>query len=412
MISRRLGWLSLTALLFTSLVLRPPLAAVGPLLPELAADLHIGLAQQGLLTSIPVLSFGFGAFAGPWLSRRFGIDRLMLILQTLLIASILLRPWFGFEVLVATTAVTGLAIAVANVILPAVVRGRFKNHVAQVTSAYTLVLALSASFAAATAVPTSVALAGWQNAIVIWAAPALLALLFWAWQARALNQGVAVASQSQAAHSHVVRRSPITWALVCFFGIQSLGFYAVLAWLPSIAIERGFSPDAAGALLGLVTIVGVPVGFILSSNLGRFKRLDWLGFAISIVTLSGFVCLLFDGSEFVAGILMGLGMASSFPLSLTLISTRARNPRLTTQLSALVQGFGYLLSAVGTYAFAALREMTGGWIWPIIMLVALTVVQSLSSFVAGGRALIEDPTLEGSYEGDSSENEIDLFDSK
>ena len=106
--SRRLGWLSLTALLLTSLVLRPPLAAVGPLLPEIAKDLHVGLALQGLLTSIPVLSFGFGAFAGPWLSRRLGIDRLMLILQALLLASILLRPWFGFAVLVTTTAITGL----------------------------------------------------------------------------------------------------------------------------------------------------------------------------------------------------------------------------------------------------------------------------------------------------------------
>ena len=410
--SRRLGWLSLTALLLTSLVLRPPLAAVGPLLPEIAKDLHVGLALQGLLTSIPVLSFGFGAFAGPWLSRRLGIDRLMLILQALLLTSILLRPWFGFAVLVTTTAITGLSIAVANVIMPAVVRGRFKNHVAQVTSAYTLVLALSASFAAATAVPTSLALAGWQNAVVIWAAPALLALLFWAWQARALNRGSSGASRAQVAHSPVVRSSPITWALVIFFGMQSLGFYAILAWLPSIAIERGFSADAAGGLLGLVTIVGVPVGFVLSSNLGRFKRLDWLGFAISLVTLSGFVALLFQGFEVLAGILMGLGMASTFPLSLTLISTRARNPRLTTQLSALVQGFGYLLSAIGTYAFAALREATASWAWPVIMLIVLTVVQAVSSFVAGGRALIEDPQLESTDDVEDSTNEIDLFDRK
>jgi CP family cyanate transporter-like MFS transporter len=370
------------------------------------------LAQQGLLTSIPVLSFGFGAFAGPWLSRRFGIDRLMLILQVLLLASILVRPWFGFELLVATTALTGLSIAVVNVILPAVVRGRFKNHVAQVTSAYTLVLALSASFAAATAVPTSLALAGWQNAIVIWAVPALLALVFWALQARALNRGSSSAAQAQVAHSPVVRRSPITWALVVFFGIQSLGFYAILAWLPSIAIERGFTPDAAGGLLGLVTIVGVPIGFILSSNLGRFKRLDWLGFAISFITLSGFVALLFEGAELPAGLLMGLGMASTFPLSLTLISTRARNPMLTTQLSAIVQGFGYLLSAIGTYAFAALRELTGTWAWPVVLLVALTAIQALSSFLAGGRALIEDPGLQGADEVMDLPNEIDLFDGK
>ena len=408
--NRKLGWLSLTALLLTSLVLRPPLASVGPLLPELATDLHIGLAQQGLLTSIPVLSFGFGAFAGPWLARRLGIDRLMLALQALLIASILLRPWFGFEVLVGTTAITGLSIAVANVILPSFVRGRFKNHVAQVTSAYTLILALSASFAAATAVPTSSILSGWQNALVIWSIPASVALVIWAWQAKALNKGATGVSKSNEAHSKVVRRSPITWALFVFFGIQSLGFYAVLAWLPSLAIERGFTPDAAGGLLGLLTIVGIPSGFVLSANLGRFKRLDWLGFYISLVTLAGFVLLLFEGYEFLAAVLMGLGMASTFPISLTLISTRAQNSRLTTQLSALVQGYGYLLSAVGTYAFAALRESTGGWIWPVVMLIVLTAVQAASSFVAGGRSLIEDPSIENSDDAESVDEEIDLFD--
>jgi CP family cyanate transporter-like MFS transporter len=405
-----MGWLSLTALLFTSLVLRPPLASVGPLLPELAGDLHIGLAQQGLLTSIPVLSFGFGAFAGPWLAKRLGIDRLMLILQALLIASILLRPWFGFEVLVATTALTGLSIAVANVILPSVVRGRFKNHVPQVTSAYTLVLALSASFAAATAVPTSALVSGWKNALVIWTIPAVVALVIWAWQAKALNQDAVGVSPSNASHSKVVRRSPITWALCAFFGIQSLGFYAVLAWLPSLAIERGFTPDAAGALLGLLTIVGIPSGFVLSANLGRFKRLDWLGFFISLVTLSGFITLLFEGYEFLAAVLMGLGMASTFPLSLTLISTRAQNSRLTTQLSALVQGYGYLLSAAGTYAFAALREITGAWVWPVLMLIVLTAVQAVSSFVAGGRSLIEDPSIDDSDDAQSVDNEIDLLD--
>ena len=95
---------------------------------------------------------------------------------------------------------------------------------------------------------------------------------------------------------------------------------------------------------------------------------------------------------------------------LTLISTRAQNSRLTTQLSALVQGYGYLLSAMGTYAFAALRESTGGWIWPVVMLIVLTAVQAASSFVAGGRSLIEDPSIENSDDAEPVDEEIDLFD--
>jgi CP family cyanate transporter-like MFS transporter len=168
-----------------------------------------------------------------------------------------------------------------------------------------------------------------------------------------------------------------------------LGFYAILAWLPTLLIQRGFSADAAGGLLGLATIVGVPTGLLLSANFGRVKRLDWAGFLISCVTLSGFSLLLIPGLETFAAILIGLGQASSFPLSLTLISTSAREATRTTSVSAFVQGGGYLLSAIGTFAFSSIRELTGDWSASVWLLVCLTIIQACSSFIAGGKLKIE-----------------------
>ena len=382
------NFLVLAAILICSLVLRPPLAAVGPLLPEISGALGLNALNQGVLSATPVLTFGLGAFVGPWFARRLGLERAMVFMLATLVLSIALRGWFGFASLLIGTAIAGLAIAVANVLIPSVVRERFPKSVAKVTAAYTSVLAISASFAAATAVPTSAWVGDWNLALMIWLVPGLVALLLWLRLEPVHREPeVVVSNGSQGRVS--ITKSPVTWALFVFFGIQSLGFYAILAWLPTLLIQRGFSADAAGGLLGLATIVGVPTGLLLSANFGRVKRLDWAGFLISCVTLSGFSLLLIPGLETFAAILIGLGQASSFPLSLTLISTSAREATRTTSVSAFVQGGGYLLSAIGTFAFSSIRELTGDWSASVWLLVCLTIIQACSSFIAGGKRKIE-----------------------
>ncbi len=385
MTSKRSGlFLTFIALMVYAIVLRPPVAAIGPLLPEISGSLGLSLGAQGLLTAIPVLSFGVGAFAGPLMSRRFGLDRSLLILSVVIFFAVVIRGWFGFAAMILGTAVAGLSIAVANVLLPSIVRLRFPKRISQVTSAYTTVLAVSASIASATAVPLSKSLGGWNDALVIWAVPAFIAILLWQIQQPKKSETSVVVSSAKYVQSSAVNRSPITWALVAFFGIQSLGFYATLAWMPSILISRGINPTEAGGILGLTAIVGVPVGILLGYNFGRIKRLDWLGAVISLVTASGFMLLMIPGLHLIAAVLMGLGMASTFPLSLNWISTRASTDAQTTQLSAMAQGYGYLISAAGTFAFGLLRELTGGWTAPILAMIGLTVIQALSSFVAGG----------------------------
>lgn len=371
------------ALLFYAVALRAPIASIGPLLPEISKDLSLDLTQQGILTAIPVLSFGIGAFASPAFERRFGLDRSLLFLCLALVVSIALRGWFDFASLLIGTSVAGLSIAIANVLLPSVVRLRFPNRIALVTASYTTVLAISASSAAATAVPLSAAVGGWQFSLVVWLVPMLIALVLWWIQMNRRETGGE--DSEKVSEWRAIIKSPVTWALFLFFGIQSLGFYAILSWMPSIFIDQSIDDAVAGGLLGFTTIVGVPFSMVLASNFSKFRRLDLVGFAVSMLTLTGFIMLNFADLHLLACVLMGLGMACTFPLSLHLISTRASSPALTTTLSTLVQGYGYLLSALGTFAFGWFRDMSGSWSLSIWVMVALTAVQAVSSFVAGGR---------------------------
>lgn len=381
------GWVIVITVLAISFVLRPPVAQIGPIIQQIQNGLAISDSQTAILAALPVLCFGFGAFASPALVRRFGVNQTLVSLLGLLFVSIAVRPFLGYYGLLLGTTLAGLAIAVANVLLPSVVRGRFPKHVVVLTSAYTTILAASASFSAAISFP-STAIFGWQWSLAMWALPTLLAALL----SLSLLRGDQAVSESEtldhSQDSKLVLRSPIAWSIVGLFGIQSLGFYALLAWLPTLAVDGGLTPSDAGALLSLMTFVGVPVGLILSVNFARFKSLALAGVLISMVTIAGMILLL-AGQWVAAAIVIGIGQASSFPLSLSLISTRAANQRLTTMLSSMAQGIGYLISAAGTFLFGWLATVTGGWQLSVITLIALTAIQAAAAWFAGKPNLIK-----------------------
>lgn len=377
----------LGAIFLTALVLRPPVAQIGPILEVIQEALGLDSSQAAILTAIPVLCFGFGAFASPALVRKFGVNRTMIYLLAVLAITISIRPYLGFIGLLIGTTLAGLAMAVANVLLPSVVRARFPKHVVILTSGYTTLLAVSASFAAAFSYPSALSL-GWQLALAIWALPTVLALLL-SFSLLSGDQSVSDSeNEDPRGDTKLILGSPMAWAIMALFGIQSLGFYALLAWLPSLAIDSGMNPSDAGSLLSLMTVVGVPLGLILSSNFGRFKSLSLVGTLISLVTLTG-MCLLLLQLWVPAAIVIGVGQASSFPLSLSLISTRAANQRLTTMLSSVAQGIGYLIAAAGTFLFGWVATVTGNWEASVLGLIALTLVQTGAAWFAGQPKLIK-----------------------
>lgn len=377
----------LAAIFVTALIIRPPVAQIGPILEVIKSSLSLDNSQAAVLAAIPVLCFGFGAFTSPSLVRRFGINRTMVYLLGLLFLSIAARPYLGLIGLLFGTTLAGLAMAVANVLLPSIVRARFPKHVVILTSAYTTLLAVSASFAAAFSYPSALAF-GWQLSLAIWALPTLIAMLL-SFSLMSGDQSVSSSEKEDpTGDTKLVLRSPMAWAIISLFGIQSLGFYALLAWLPTLAIDSGLNPNDAGALLSLMTIVGVPVGLLLSSNFGRFKTLSVVGVLISLVTVSGMFLLLLE-LWIPAVIVIGIGQASSFPLALSLISTRAGNQRLTTMLSSLAQGVGYLIAAAGTFLFGLVATATGNWHLSVWGLIVLTLVQAFAAWFAGSPKIIK-----------------------
>lgn len=393
MTKAKFALLSLLALISISIVLRPPVAVIGPLLDEISFSLALSGAESAALNAAPVLCFGIGAFLSPWLVRRVGLNVGMMISLSTLLFALVLRLNFGFPGLMIGTLGAGLSIAVANVLLPTVVRADFPNRVPLLTGVYTTLLALSASFSAWAAVSSSTLLGGWVFAIGVWAIPALIAVILWAPKLRHRSEVTQEKPQVAKAERSAVNKSPLAWAIVFFFGLQSLGFYAVLGWMPAILLQAGFTAQDASNYLGFATAIGIPFGLLLSFVLARFKSLAWLSAGSSLVTTSGFGVLLVATSGrpdliILACILLGIGQSSTFPLSLSLIGTKATTQALTTQLSAMAQGWGYLISAFGTFGLGYLASFVGSWQIGLWLLIAISGIQVMVGFASGGRVRI------------------------
>ena len=88
---------------------------------------------------------------------------------------------------------------------------------------------------------------------------------------------------------------------------------------------------------------------------------------------------------------LGIGAATAtFPLVLTLLGLRARTPEGTVALSSVTQSVGYLIAAVGPFTIGALHDVTGGWTWPLAVLLATVLPLFVVAAYVARPAVVED----------------------
>jgi CP family cyanate transporter-like MFS transporter len=367
--------------------MRPLAASVGPLVHQLRASLHLSGAAAGLLLTIPVLCFGAVAPLAPPLSRRLGIAGALALILVAVCGGLVLRAVGGVATLFIGTTLAAAGAACGNVLLPVVVRRSFADRVGRISALYSTALVGTAAVAAGVTVPIADALGdGWRGGLIVWALPALVAIVVWMPQLSRAAGAAAPAPAADAPRPRLrdVTRSPITWSLTLFFGLQSWGYYATLAWLPSIFESHGVSSTSSGLLLGLCGAVGIP-GALLAPRLGA-RRLDQRALVLGLIAVdaAGLVGLLVAGASAPVAwaTLIGIGQGALFPLALTMIVLRSGGAALTASLSTHVQSIGYLLAAAGPFAVGALHDATGSWSAPIALLLGVLALQTATGYEA------------------------------
>ena len=240
-----------------ALNLRSVLAGLTPLVADIRADLGLSAAAAGVLTTLPVLCMGAFAPVAPRIAARVPMERALVACALLTAAGTGLRGLGTTASLFVAGLAIGVAIAIAQALLPVLIRTRFPQDSGLLTGALSMALVLGSVLAAGLAVPLEHALGGWPESLAFWALPALVAALVWL--PAALRPGTTVARGGGAP----LRRSGLAWAVSGFFGVQSMAFYASLSWIPSILEDGGWSSEAAGALLAFGALCGLVPAFLV-----------------------------------------------------------------------------------------------------------------------------------------------------
>lgn len=380
--TRRQTLLLLAGLLMIATTLRVTFTGAAPLLDMIRADLGLTTAQTGVLTTLPLLAFALISPLAPGLARRLGMERALFLALGLICLGIALRSLTSSVLLFTGTAIIGGGIALGNVLLPGLIKRDFPGQVAKLTGAYSLTMGVAAAAGSALVVPVAESGLRWQGALLSLMIFPLLALLVWLPQWK--RPAAAALSGAGALHNRGIWRSALAWQVTLFLGLNSLIYYVVIGWLPSILISHGYSESAAGSLHGLLQLATAAPGIAVPLILHRLR--DQRAIAIIVALCCAVSALGLWGYPAFASlwvVLFGFGSGATMILGLTFIGLRAGSAHQAAALSGMAQSVGYLLAAFGPPLMGKLHDLTGAWTLSLIGCALLAGVMAVFGGFAG-----------------------------
>lgn len=380
--------LLLIAVCLVAANMRPTITALGPLLDQIGADTGMSVSALGVLAAVPLVAWALFSPLTHTLSRRWGQQRVLLVSLLVLLAGTLVRSlpgplvslWLG-------TALIGMALAIVNVLMPAVVKRDFPGHVAGMTALYTALLAGFGAISSGVAVPISHIEVGgepggWRFALLVTGGILLpFAIVAWWWTQRGPARRHVRAAEHRGRTG--IWTDPVAWLVAAYMGLQSAMFYMLVTWLAAISMSTGRSEVVAGIDVMVYQLFSLAGSVLLPLILrGRVERLAPA--LIPVLAVVGVVGLMAAPAAVLGWVpLLGLSSGASLGMSLTLMAQRARDHDAASALSGMSQSVGYAVAAVGPVLFGWLHSLTGGWALPLAVLLAMNVGLSLVGVFAG-----------------------------
>lgn len=383
--------LLLAGILLLTLNLRACITGVGPLIGAIRSETGLSATLAGLLTTLPLIAFGMISPLAPALSRRWGIEMALFISLPALALGIVLRSLPAVSLLFLGTALLGAAIAIGNVLVPALIKRDFPHRIGLMTGIYSTLVSASGALADGMSIPLAQnAGLGWRGSLAFWAFPVALTILLWL---PLLRLHARNAQQTRGVSKHITRsmwRSPLAWQVTLFMGLQSWTFYVAVAWFPAIFVAHGISPANAGWLLSLLQVAGVLGAFITPQIAGRMRSQRPLVVGTILLALIAYAGVLSGafGLIILWCLVLGLFQGASLGLALLFFIVRTSDARGSAELSGMAQSIGYLLAATGPLLFGWLHDLTNNWTIPLLVLGAVTLLLLGVGLGAGRNATV------------------------
>ncbi|MCU1470606.1 MAG: transporter permease [Glaciihabitans sp.] len=391
---------ALLGILLIALNLRSAVAALSPIVDQIANDVALGPVVLGIIGAAPPVTFAVTGLLAPWLSRKLGLEGGLLLAAAAMVVGHVARSLApNSTMLIIATTVTLAGAGFGNVLLPPVVKRYFPDRLTQVTTLYAVLIAVSTALPALAAVPVATRF-GWRSSLAVWAVLALTALT--PWVIATVRHRRELARLRQSDETQGVESEPqlegrlvhslIAWAVTVTFSISSINVYAAFAWMPTMLVDIAHvSRVEAGDLLSLYAFVGLPAALVvplLASRLKNIGVLLYVAFACFLIGYGGLI-LAPAAAPILWVVIVGIG-PMLFPVALVLINARTRTHAGSVALSGFVQGVGYIIAAVSPLVFGILHEATGSWTPSIVFLLVLSLPAIPAGLILAKSRYLED----------------------
>ncbi|MEY4493473.1 MAG: hypothetical protein RL355_822 [Actinomycetota bacterium] len=352
-------------LFLVGLTLRPLTTAIGPILPEIRAEFGLSATSAAVLSTLPVIAFGAGAFFVPRVLHRITPNHALSFSLLIIALGAHLRMIPTVFALFLGTLIIGLGVALGNVIPSVIARRDFPKNLGGVMGMVIGAISLAPAISAQITFPLTQSFNSWRWALYVWA---LLPVFVWfSWRGYSKKHSSNAVLDSPHGLKNLLK-NPLAWSLVLYFGFQSTNYYSLGSWYPTILREAGISPTIAGYQLALMVMTGFPAGLIIPPLATKYK--SQVGLCVGSVAFfaAGLIGIYIfsttgwwpDGT-WLWSTLLGIGLSTSFPLALTLVLLRTEDQETARDVSSFMQGMGYFISAIGPIVLGAIRDTTNSW---------------------------------------------------
>ena len=384
---KKIFLINLLPIVLISLNLRLPITSVGPAVELLQEHYGLNATQIGALTSLPLVAFGVVAF----IVAYFAPIRAMFVALLLLVFGEIVRSIGGSALLFVGTAIMGSGIAVANVLLPTFVKAKFPRNVPKIMGLYSLLLNISAALGIALILPLCYLLP-LPLAMASWVIVALCAIISFLPQ---IKNSRLIRKKPKSSIQKSLFAQPTAWKVTLFMALSSTMAYCFFSWYHALVRSFGYDEAFASHMMLLAQCSIIPVAYFVPVILGsisrRFKPFFMGGICGGYVLV--YMLLLFFGEHtWVVGFssfLVGVPVGGAFGVALLFISTKSANVAIATKLSAMAQGVGYLIAALGPLLLGGLYDYFGGFSEALLVLVGLGVLLCTLGLVASRARVIE-----------------------
>lgn len=360
--------------------LRTPFTVLPIILGNISQGLEVEVSSLGVLTSLPLLMFTFFSPFSTQLAQKIGLEHLFTYSLFLTIGSLI--RLINLPLLYLGTLMVGASVAVINVLLPSLIQANQPKKIGFLTTLYVTSMGIATALASYLAVPITQA-SSWKGLILLLTLLCLATFLVWLPNHHYNHR---LAPQTKQKSQIKVMRNKQVWAIIIFSGFQSLIFYTVMTWLPTMSIHAGLSSHEAGLLTSILSLISIPFSMTipsLTTSLSTRNRQLMLTL-VSLAGVVGISMLFFPINNFIywlaIHLLIGTATSALFPYLMVNFSLKTSAPEKTAQLSGLSQTGGYILAAFGPTLFGYSFDLFHSWVPSVAALLLIDILMTVALF--------------------------------